>query len=62
MRNIKKDFPNLVVRYTDGEFRITARDGSKEWKEAIAYYTNDPDDAYDTALAMFKELTGGIDQ
>ena len=38
-----------------GEFRVTLDGLSKEREEDVAYYVDDYDDAYDTAVAMSKE-------
>lgn len=37
-----------------GEFRVTLDGLSKEREEAVAYYTSDFEDAFDTAQAMSK--------
>lgn len=46
---------NMRASRRDGEIRITFRDYSKSKAEAVAYYTDDVEDAYDTAVAMHKE-------
>lgn len=40
----------LTMRYREGEYRVNFYGGS----EATAYYTNDRQDAWDTARAMYK--------
>lgn len=37
-----------------GEFRVTLDGLSKEREEAVAYYTNDFEDAFETAACMSK--------
>lgn len=44
----------LSVSKREGEFRVNFRDGS----EATAYYTNDPQDAIDTAKAIARNRVG----
>ena len=41
-------------KFDPDEIRVTGRNLSKDREEAIAYYTTDPQDAYDTALQMEK--------
>ena len=36
-----------------GEYRVTYKGVRPDRAETLAYYTDDPQDAYDTALAMF---------
>lgn len=50
-------FPHVkakVMTFDPDEIRVTFRGLSKEREEAVAAYTNDPQDAYDTALQMEK--------
>jgi len=44
------------------EFRVTLDGLSKEREEDVAYYTDDYEDAYDTASAMSKERQEQIQQ
>ena len=49
--------PHVKARketFDPDEIRVTGRHLSKDREEAIAYYTNDPQDAYDTAIQMEK--------
>lgn len=63
-----KEIPSIVATHSDGEWRVTVStkeisdsysDKSSEWKkekqEAIAYYTNDADDAVATAQKISLE-------
>ena len=47
-----RKLPNISVKVTDGEFRITRSDVNRAKQEAIAYYTDDPQDALDTAKVI----------
>ena len=44
----------LLVRVRDGEFRVTFPGLSVERAEAVAYYTEDREDALGTARAMIR--------
>jgi hypothetical protein len=45
----------LSFRVDDGEIRIALKDGTKAQNEASAYYTDDVEDAVNTAFAMHKQ-------
>ena len=45
----------LSARYRDNEFRVTIKGFTPKIQEAIAYYTNDAQDAIDTAKCIAKE-------
>lgn len=45
--------PGMTVRHSEGEYRVTYLKGAKDRREAVAYYTNDAQDAFDTACHMF---------
>ena len=48
---------NISRKNSADEYRITKHDAKRpEWSEAIAYYTDDLDDAISTAKAMAREL------
>lgn len=49
--------PHVKARkesFDPDELRVTYRGLSKDREEAVAYYTTDPQDAYDTAVQMEK--------
>jgi hypothetical protein len=49
--------PHVKARletFDPDELRVTFRGLSKDREEAVAYYTTDPQDAYDTAVQMEK--------
>lgn len=51
------ELPHVKARkeaFDPDEIRVTGRNLSKDREEAIAYYTTDPQDAYDTAIQMEK--------
>jgi len=55
---INHEFPTLIARSTvqdsgnPKEIRVTFREGTLAYREQCAYYTTDPQDAYDTAKHM----------
>lgn len=55
-----KAIPHMTARWEDfaGEYRVTYSDWSKDRAEAVACYTDDPEDAIGTAEAMSKAWTG----
>lgn len=51
------ELPHVKARtetFDPNELRVTFRGLSKDREEAVAYYTTDPQDAYDTAIHMEK--------
>jgi len=53
-QRVREDAPSCSVRKRDGEYRVAYYAGSDASREASAYYTNDPVDAYDTACYMHR--------
>lgn len=50
-------FPHVKARkesFDPDEIRVTYRGLNSDREEAVAYYTTDPQDAYDTAVQMEK--------
>lgn len=45
----------MSLRHRDGEYRVNFRNGS----EATAYYTDDREDAVDTAMHMYETAPRG---
>lgn len=50
-----KAIPGMTARCVDGEYRVTFTEGSNATREAMAYYTDDAQDAIGTARAMSSE-------
>lgn len=51
------ELPHVKARtekFDPDELRVTFRGLNKDREEAVAYYTTDPQDAYDTAIQMEK--------
>jgi hypothetical protein len=47
--------PNIQVRWRDGEYRVSYKGLRPEREEAMAYYTDDGEDAYGTAGTMSRD-------
>lgn len=54
LKKVKKTLSlyNMSIRYRDGEYRVNFVPG----KESTAYYTDDLEDAFHTALLMRKRI------
>lgn len=52
IRAANDSLTNVRIGKRDGEYRVTFKNGTREAREASAYYTTDLVDAIDTARAM----------